>query len=180
MVNRCRWAKLFLGFYQPIFLCESITQMLHYLLFLLSPISATIIGELTDCNYDNTRSVYFYNTLHPPTSNSTSAIPPPLHSLPCDISCQPGMYLTYDTPTSRQLCEMCPENTFSIGGGIRVDETNWESLGKYVVNECSGESYCRPWEISMPYLYANASYIGNLNFILQAHVRVVNDGGVYG
>ena len=55
-------------------------------------------------------------------------------NLPCDFSCPPGLYITYNLETESLRCSLCPEGTYSIGGGDEY--TNWITFKDHFHSYC--------------------------------------------
>ena len=48
-------------------------------------------------------------------------LPRPVHNLDCNVHCEPGEFLDFDPYETMSVCTKCPANTYSIGGGLRID-----------------------------------------------------------
>jgi hypothetical protein len=55
-------------------------------------------------------------------------------SLPCDFSCSSGQFLTFDEDTESLKCSLCPEGTYSIGGGVEYN--NWNNFKENFHSYC--------------------------------------------
>jgi hypothetical protein len=102
-------------------------------------ILANIIPVLGSCNRNGTRQVRYkirpgnYTCLLNKPSSPSLTVPASVDSNTCAIGCPPGSVLAISTlsgadsadtrDSSTSLCQICPENTYSVGGGTLIQ--NW-------------------------------------------------------
>jgi len=56
--------------------------------------------------------------------DEVAPLPKPVFGLPCHDICTDGTYATVDFNNKMIICDTCPANTYSVGGGgIRIDGT---------------------------------------------------------
>lgn len=110
-----------------LFLCLSLFLPVHSRVC----VSSEVDIHLTHCLGNSTRSALFY-----PKAACTA--PPPQADLSCSLLCGPGQYLGYDWQTRKSVCETCPANTYSKGGGVRFagKERMWTRLQDHFITYC--------------------------------------------
>lgn len=102
-------------------------------------ILANILPVLGSCNRNGTRQVKFkirpgnYSCLLNKPSSPALTVPASVEHNICSIGCPPGSVLTISklsaadsadaTDSSTSACQICPENTYSVGGGSLIQ--NW-------------------------------------------------------
>ena len=106
---------------------------------LLLALFALVSADLPLCTEDNiaynfgacdeflaTRRAYFYWIRE---CEGGVELPKPIHDLDCNVHCAPGQFLDLDAVNSESVCSACPANTYSIGGGLRIDgvDVKWDS-----------------------------------------------------
>jgi hypothetical protein len=133
--------------------------------------------------------VIFYTNDYCDNSNFT--IPMYIDNMDCTKTCPAGSYLDFDIQRSTQMCTLCPENTFSTGGALRIlgkyQEWNNESFSFfnndcYVSDGLDTVSNCTAYTINkdQSYIFSGKSSMTNVNYNadLTFGVNLVRDGYV--
>ena len=90
-----------------------------------------ITGHYTECDENGVRQ-YFYTHKDGVDCSGGYKTPAPVTNLPCRQVCSPGSYL----PAASTQCTLCPDGTFSLGGGEVFDQwKEWPLVGEW-------DSYC--------------------------------------
>ena len=61
------------------------------------------------------------------------ALPENIEDIPCNTECGQGQYLGYESANHLVECLDCPANTYSLGGGMRIDGSlkEWKQTDLY-------------------------------------------------
>ena len=108
-------------------------------IFIISAVLGKICGNdslsysFTDCIDDYRSVVFSWNR------EGCSNFPPqPVDHISCDITCEPGTYLTYNVINNYPECSNCSTNTFSTGNTLRRSEKDksWNDILKEMTRQC--------------------------------------------
>lgn len=141
--------------------------------------------------------VHFY-WINECDSNDTlsKTLPVSLYNLDC-LSCEGGTFYNYNLNKYRGECLSCAENTYSLGGSLRVDGNlkEWKESNEYYKkfqNNCSIEindkeipdQNCTGWLLSSDgsHAYSGSAIVNNTSYSynaeLQLNVQIVRNGRV--
>ena len=137
------------------------------------------IGVYSDC-VAGTRTAFFQLSPLARCQGGLVNVPPVEH-LPCDTTCQSGFFL----PVGATACEQCPAGTFSIGGGVRVEDwKEWPhglTASSYCLDTYSKQTVtdgtCSEWTMNETNFHSGA--IGNsLQSVVDVTFELVRDGHI--
>ena len=122
-------------------------HILTLTLFILPSLSSSPCNEsdyhqyFTECDtHTNTRNITIYLTSNCTTPSNPSELIQIYSTLPtftvqCGMKCPAGTIIKYDPLLNETTCEKCPQNTFSSGGDIKINnEWNDQSLHLFQTN----------------------------------------------
>lgn len=116
--------------------------MLLLLLFVHCSALCSIRHAFTDCIESEKTAIFYSETQDCPS------IPDTVPNLSCDFPCPPGHHYDIDDSFS-PTCSPCPNNTYSIGGGIAFNgaKSGWLNFTNSFITKCIGENRnCGTWE----------------------------------
>jgi hypothetical protein len=133
-------------------------------------ILANMLPVLGSCNSNGTRQVKYkirpgnYSCLLNKPSSPSLTVPASVVSNTCSIACPPGSALAISTQSaadiadtrdsSTSLCQICPENTYSVGGGSLIQNWGTSSIREEPAPlPSSFETACAGFNESRYYVY---------------------------
>jgi hypothetical protein len=148
-----------------------------------------IVGEYTQCDptYNTRNLIYHWKRRNDGTQCTPGAVqlPQSIFGLRCDISCGPGQYL----PLGQTRCAPCMPGTYSVGGGVRIDDwgmggSSWPSTQHVSFTTYSQDSVDKQpkgsaWVNHGSYIDSgNNTNVNDLESILELTVTLVRPGNL--
>ena len=186
--------------FRPIFLVELdlvtavliamvLTRLLTSLLFVYvqavpcSPDQLTY--GLSQCDSSHTRSAVFYKQ-----TQCDGQVPEPVSNLTCLLTCPAGSFLGFNPHNRSSVCEPCPANTYSNGGGERFStlEHPWTELLTRFITYCymsqaitwEFNTHCTGWSAlsdGSMLVSGNTTSVAWVQSLLIYYANIVKDSG---
>ncbi len=115
----------------------------------------------------NVDEVIFYWPQEKCENTGGEALPSNIRDISCQKECDKGEYLAFNREVSEVACMKCPANTYSLGGGMRIDGAlqEWSQTdiysemleggcawADYRFSDYNLINYCSGWEQKGKYL----------------------------